>query len=539
MISSGGYLYNRPLVSSESMVFENMDYMTTPLKIKATLDKAFCNGVNQTIYHGTAYSYFNDDFSQYGWFPWSSPHSPLMNYAFDYRSKNPISKYMPVINQYVRRTQYALQSGKPKKDVLIYYPFLGIGYEKGINDPKEILKKGYFEGYEPYVIDTSNKVPFLTYEKAKAPKIQWLQNLYPTIHKIEAAGLDWSWVNNHSILDATVKNGKINIRGNLVDKIILPSLPYIPLEVLKKLDDLAKQGATIVFTGTLPSKQPSYYNFKTKDLQVQEIIEKSIKDQTFKFEQTLQTSKTDVAFAVSTNAVSFTKRMMPDGSMLVFYANKTGSSVNFQIKKDSKYKSAYLLNPMNGEVMALSDNTINLDGFGSTILYLTTKSHSVVKPSTKAEPTKVAQQVTLSNWDVQIGDQRFANSPLFGWLSNENTKYAAHGLYETTTNLRQPYKRVVLKLGSFTNAATVYVNNKKAGQIMLPPYELDITNFMKTGQNSLKIEVDAPLRNHFVGAYLSGDKHFEQFKGRENTLLNTGLKGPVQLLVFKDKATPK
>jgi hypothetical protein len=52
-VSSGAHLYDRPLVSAESFVFQNRAFMTTPAKLKALADFALASGINQIIFHGT------------------------------------------------------------------------------------------------------------------------------------------------------------------------------------------------------------------------------------------------------------------------------------------------------------------------------------------------------------------------------------------------------------------------------------------------------------------------------------------------------
>nr|WP_262891240.1 glycosyl hydrolase [Spirosoma utsteinense] len=57
VMASGAQLYNRPILSAESVVFINRAYTTTPQKIRLAVDKLFAAGVNQIIYHGVPYRY--------------------------------------------------------------------------------------------------------------------------------------------------------------------------------------------------------------------------------------------------------------------------------------------------------------------------------------------------------------------------------------------------------------------------------------------------------------------------------------------------
>ena len=72
--SSGGHLYGRNIVSSESFVWNNHDYETTPQKMKVYADELLTAGINEIIYHGFPYEYM--DRPEPGWHPFSSRYDP-------------------------------------------------------------------------------------------------------------------------------------------------------------------------------------------------------------------------------------------------------------------------------------------------------------------------------------------------------------------------------------------------------------------------------------------------------------------------------
>lgn len=57
-------------------------------------------------------------------------------------------------------------------------------------------------------------------------------------------------------------------------------------------------------------------------------------------------------------------------------------------------------------------------------------------------------------------------------------------------------ERVILRFAALDCAALVYVNGAHAGTLVAPPYELDVTDWMKRGENHLEIVVHNTLRNH-------------------------------------------
>ena len=60
-------------------------------------------------------------------------------------------------------------------------------------------------------------------------------------------------------------------------------------------------------------------------------------------------------------------------------------------------------------------------------------------------------------------------------------------------------KKVIINLGAFTAMAKVTVNNGYAGGLWTAPFNLDITNFIRVGDNDLKIEMVNTWVNRLIG----------------------------------------
>lgn len=81
IMTSGALLYNRPLVTAESVVFSGRAYTNTPQKVKLAVDKLFAAEVNQVIYHGVPYRYTPTTLGPEGWYPFSSPFLGQVNFS--------------------------------------------------------------------------------------------------------------------------------------------------------------------------------------------------------------------------------------------------------------------------------------------------------------------------------------------------------------------------------------------------------------------------------------------------------------------------
>jgi hypothetical protein len=87
-------------------------------------------------------------------------------------------------------------------------------------------------------------------------------------------------------------------------------------------------------------------------------------------------------------------------------------------------------------------------------------------------------------------------------------------------------------------AAVVYVNGERAGSVWLPPYEVDVTKFLRAGENRLKLVVGNLAINEMAGRALPdyrllNDRFGERFQPQDlNNLqpLPSGILGGLRLV---------
>jgi len=93
----------------------------------------------------------------------------------------------------------------------------------------------------------------------------------------------------------------------------------------------------------------------------------------------------------------------------------------------------------------------------------------------------------------------------------------------------------MLDLGKVENIATVYVNGVKCGTAWLAPYTVDITDAVKKGRNTLRIEVVNTWANAILGNDL-GTPPFDgiwtngKYRRAEKNTIPAGLLGPVVIM---------
>jgi hypothetical protein len=490
VMTSGALLYNRPLVSAESVVFGNRAYTTTPQKIKLAVDKLFAAGVNQVIYHGIPYRYRPEKLGPEGWYPFSSPFITAINFSSNLGEGNIFWKDQKEVNEYVGRVQYALRSGKPHADVLIYFPFLNT--DELPANPEEILANGY-------LADVEGALP-----KSTVASDGWAKKVYPLINELEAGGVSWAWVNDASIQEAQMqKDGKINIRGNEFSALILANDSTIYLKTAERIRSLAGRGMRLFATGILPKKQPSFLNWEVNDKKTESCIKAALKTKNSRYmedanglrswiERLPQSIKFKERYAFTRQA----ERVMSDGNRIQFIWNKSAEWQTLRLSLAKKFRNSYWLDATTGAITKNNTSIVSyqLPPFSSVLLFASIHDSNderiVTNITTSVNPAK--ELFSLDKWNIKVDSLQVRDTSLFDWKTNSLLKFSsANGIYTSNFQWTQNSnnQHFFLDLGKVCFTAEVYINNAFVGKLIFAPYSLDITRFLKPGTNSIEVRV--------------------------------------------------
>lgn len=531
IMTSGALLYNKPIMTAESAVFPNQAYATTPQTLKLAVDKLFAEGVNQIIFHGVPYRYTPERLGSEGWYPFSTPLVPNINFSSNLGEGNIFWKDQKQLNEYITRVQYALRAGKPHADVLIYFPFLNV--DDMPDNPEEIFTKG-----------TLQKEPDAVHQpkERENPKTAWAKIVYPLINRLEAAGVTWSWVNDASISAAKITaDGRVDIRGNEFQALILANDSLIQVGTAQKIKALADQGMKLLATGTLPNKQPSYLNWKENDKKTAAYIVAALKERNSRYtNQIAELAKwigelqLPVKFSSLYTFTRQSQKEMSDGSRIQFIWNKSDEWQTLRLILDKRYKSSYWMNPDKGSILNNRGHIVNyrIPPYGSVILYASRKRGPVknVLPDPQATEGPGKTVIQLYDWSLKADSVTIGQSTLFDWKNNDRLKFSsAPGVYKANftwaeTDQKKPY---LLDLGKVAYTAEVRVNGKYVGKRIYQPYLFDISAVLQKGTNDIEVVVTPGQLNGFIGRAREGDRKYNQFKGKESQAMSAGLIGPV------------
>lgn len=538
LISSGANLYNKPIVSQEAFVFPWRAYMTTPQKIKVFSNKAFAAGVNELVYHGTAYSYKTDDYGEEGWYPWASPYRNL-NYSSNINETNSYWKYIGEVNHYISKVQYALRSGKPNVDILIYFPFIDFEASQIIRNPNELVFNGSYTNKEPYYfsnIGSFNQNP-TTIQK-------WYMETWKLINKIESAGYTWSFVNDESLLVSIInRKGNFIIRENEYQAILIANLPYINLDVAEKIKKMTAKNGRFLFYGDTPNKQPGFLNYRKNEERIIAIfnaINNEKKDNVFynDIDEWLKSIEQPISFQDECMFVKHLDRRMSDGSILKYLWNQTedNQSITVQMSKN-QYNYNYWIYPEKNEIVKINDEytTITLNPFEAVLLYCSLNN--------KIDDHLLKERILPKDTVTSISQWRQKAKQEWEWrqekslLDLKEDEFLAFEtneiLYEANFQISlEANKRYFIDLGEVFYTADVFINNTYAGHTIWIPHQLEITDFVKEGTNLVKVIVTPTKRNKYVKKALDGDIYYQSSFSRKESPMPVGLHGPVNIFQF-------
>jgi hypothetical protein len=483
--SSAAHVAGKPYTSSESLTWLTEHFRTSLSQCKPEIDRMFTAGVNHVYFHGSAYS--PEDAPWPGWKFYAS---------VDMSPSNSFWPDVSVFCNYITRVQSFLQTGRPDNDFLLYFPLYDIwaGW------------KGHY---------------FTTFA------IHGLRERMPefcgAVEEIMGCGYDPDYISDAYLLNTTVEDGLLKTSGGAAYKaLILPAVRHIPPETIKRIRELAEQGATVIFMGNYPSDVPGLAKPEERRAAFAGVMQgfpaagsfdKPLLQAFGKGKILTGNNYRDVLALCNINDESFTARM---GGQLIRRKHAGGYQYFMTMLKNNPVdgwvtlgvdaQSAVFFDPLTGRkgkaaLRRQNDRTqvyMQLNP-GESILLKTYTCDDV-----RTDPWLYYQftgndRPLADGWFLDFPQsipdiaQSFTLDSLGSWtdLPDEDLRRnMGTGRYRTVFNLeKKPGCDYLLSLGDVRESARVRVNGHNAGTLISVPFEARIGSFLQDGGNILEIEV--------------------------------------------------
>jgi len=537
--SSANHIYGRNVTSSETWTWlHSPSFRATPLDMKAEADIHFLQGINQLIGHGWAYTPPQIEYP--GWRFYA---------AGEYSERNPWWIVMPDLAKYLQRMSWLMRQGEQKNDVALYLP--------------NADAYAHFSAAKVHLIDVERD---LVGEK-----------LMPALFE-SGYNLDFF---DDGMLNSIGKVEKENlVLGASKHKaVVLPGIERMPIESLRKLDEFVKNGGILIATRKTPSIVPGMKTTEAEQAELKSIVARLFdgKNPKVKFVNTdeevgaaLKKILTpDAEISPNGKDFGFVHRKTDDAD-IYFVANTSNVKKSVEVSFRNFGKNVEVWNAIDGKSTAARIKNWNKDITTIALNFEPYQSHVVVfsnKNVKIAESKKeTGETVDLNaDWQVTFGKNApVSMNKLTDWISSEDTKFfSGTAVYEKTFNLSQTQAKTSMKLdfgeavslnfepqknGMATyldapvkEAAVIYINGKRAGSLWSPPYNLDVSPFLKAGENKIKIEVANTAINYMAGRSLPNYRllnlrYTERFQPQEMEKVMpypSGITGNVRLIAVK------
>ncbi len=502
--SSCAHIYGKQKVWAESCTSGGPIYSRYPYVMKQRTDRFFCEGINSTLLH--LYIQQPDDVKYPGISAW---------FGNEFNRKNVWWEDMDLFTDYLRRCNYMLQQGRYVADVAY---FIGEDAPKMTGECNPALPRGY----------------------------------------------SFDYINAEVLLTkSTVSKGMLQLEGGMQYRVlVLPKQKTMRPEVLEKIAEFTRQG--LVVLGPQPETSPSLQGYPEADSRVKALAQEMWGAPTYGQGRVypdgtgLQTvlDETQVlpdCYVDPAKPVVFLHRTMP-GADSYFLSNQSEETISFEAAFRVTGMVPQLWNPVDGEQRPLPQFEDN----GSTTLVpmtlLPNQSAFVVFGKGKAVssdkanfPEATVLATVETPWTVSFqSEMRGPSEPqtfeqLVDWTTSLDEAiryYSGKATYTNTLSLASlPAEPVYLDLGRVMVMARVYVNDEYAGGAWTYPYQVNVTPFLREGDNTLRVEVVNNWMNRLIGdEQLPVEQRCtwtscNPWKA-DSELQTSGLLGPVQLKTY-------
>jgi hypothetical protein len=530
--TSAANVLGKKYASSETFTWLAEHFKVSLSQCKPELEQVWLAGVNHVFYHGTTYSP-----EVAGWPGW------LFYASVQFGPVNSFWPHVNGLNDYIARTQSILQRGNADNDILVYWPIYDVWDDTGRLD-KQISIHNIDEWLHPS--------PF-----------------YRLSGKLMNNGYLIDFVTDEMLRQISVKNGWLSAsdNGGKYKTVIIPSCDHMPLGTLNNLKKLAEGGATIIFEA-LPQTVPGFHNLQERQKNLKNELEAiSFEDGiaevgqgkfilSDKVESVLVELEISGESLVDTG-LKFIRRSI-DGEKYYYLVNHTPKEIDQGIALNAESDAVLLMDPdherfgyaipekKNGKNMV----RVQLEPGQSIILRCTDKDIAQIPEWTYL--SKPYEVLALDkSWKLEFisGGPELPESvnleELNSWttLKDEKAEYfSGSGVYEYNLNLDgELADEYILDLGSVAESAKIWVNDQEVDILWSIPFRIRVGEYLKTGENSIKIEVanlmanrirymdqkEMQWRNYHEINFVNID--YEPFDASGWELMPSGLLGPVVL----------
>lgn len=548
--ASGAHVYGQRQAEAEAFTQQEGDrthWSFGPEELKPYANDAFCEGINRFMLHAATCQPPSD--GKPGYVYCAGQHfTPNITWW----------EQSPAFFTFISRCSYMLQQGNFAADVCFY-----LGEEPPTLAPPKYIVPGLGSGYD---CDYANAEVLLTRMSVKDGRI------------VLPDGMTYRLLVLQNCVSPVPEIAR---RVGGYQSLAVSPIPSksMSVEVIKKLRELVREGATII--GAPPEKAVGLKNYPHSDAEVQSIAAEIWGDLDGTSRNERRFGKGRVIWGKSPREVLLADGAKPDftfagqdtrpdnfdyihrtsGDAEIYFVinrNKQPATQDFTFRVTGKQPEIF--DPISGSIRPTTSFRqaggcttlpLSFDRFGSYFVVFRKPIAKELAGKAKSNFPKLVPLQTLDGpWNVVFdptwgGPTNAAFPSLTSWTKRpeEGVKfYSGTATYQKKFDLPEDStnqgQRLFLDLGNVKEVAEVRLNGQKLGILWCYPWRVDITKAVKPTGNQLEIDVINLWANRVIGDLAQPKekrltKTHEAFRfdmlTQNTSLIDSGLLGPVTL----------
>jgi hypothetical protein len=456
-VASSAHIAGIRIVGAEAFTGQpqNAKWQQDPYALKATGDRAFCLGINQLILHTSAHQ------------PWlnARPGMTMGFWGTHFGRTQTWWEQSPAWLTYLARCQYLLQEGRFIGDIC----FLSEGGGPSV--------PGLPSGYDG---DICSEQIFLK--------------------------------------SMTVNNGCLTLPSGMSYRLlVLPNRNTMTPAVARKIRELVNAGATVM--GPKPTSSPSLHDYPACDQELQRITAEIWDTNKVIFGKSIAEAFTSLNvkpdFHTNAGKIMWIHRRISDADVY-FVSNQESNERIVDCTFRVEERQPELWDAATGEIrdartfsseVGLTKLAIKFEPRGSVFVVFRKPGHGATDGNNWDE-FKPVQEIDGA-WTAQFdpcwgGPGQVTFETLTDWTKHTEAGiryYSGTAVYEKEFEAPKTKKvaRLFLDLGAVKNLAEVRLNGENLGVAWKPPFRVEATKALRPGKNKLEVRVTNLWPNRLIG----------------------------------------
>lgn len=485
--SSAAHLTGKNLVSTETFTWLGEHFKSSFSQMKPEVEQAFLAGVNHIFYHGVTYS--PEDVSYPGW---------LFYASLNLTQQNSLWPHFKGFNDYIARSQAILQAGEADNELLVYWPVYDVWAEP----------KGKMEMITVHAVD------------------EWLHptEFYKQSKMLMESGYSLDFISDDMISKSKVIGGNIQTSAqNSAKVLIIPETEFMPIETLTDILKLAEEGATVIFQSKPKSIPGRHSDQKSKQADLDKMWASiAFIDGKSTFGKGQIILSADISETLGElriyretlvdSGLDFIRRKVADGTYY-FLVNHSSEAISQTISLNTKTGTVMAMDALTGKRGTISSES-NAAGTsvslflksGESIFLKTFDEVATLDIPAWPDYSKSSYTTDISkNWELTFTEGQpkvpasQAMETIKPWTNTSDPEaddFSGQASYSSEFDFKKSEgKHYLLTIDKVYESAKIWINGEYAGNIWSIPYQLDVTEQLQNGKNTIKIEVANLMAN--------------------------------------------